>query len=327
MACQLFASPWPRQPDAIPPSDLQAADEEDGPALAVRSGMASCSRLRWGAMIRALIVPGEGDAPSPDQDVKQCHRPLPGGRATKTTRANTYASSNRRNEGYVGRAIVNGTDDLANPWLALPESPDYVLADDLAILRRFPKAIDKLVFAGMPGPFVGNPLTARLLLLALHPGFVDSDIEAARDQAIQGPWRDALQLRDGALFHPVAQAQQAVGGSPWWPKKLRRLMETVGAETVMARVAAAEWFPYVSRKLVEIPELLPSQAFTFQVVRKALEHGALPVIMIGNAQWLDSVPELAHYRVIIIRNWQNPTITPGNMKSDEWKRVVAALRA
>ena len=223
--------------------------------------------------------------------------------------------------------MANKTDDLANPWLALPEAPDYVLADDLAILRRFPKAMDKLVFAGMPGPFVGNPLTARVLLLALHPGFVDGDVEAARDQAIQGPWRDALQLREDTLFHPIAPAQEAVGGSPWWPKKLRRLMETVGVEAVMAGVAAAEWFPYVSRKLVEIPELLPSQAFSFQVVRKALQHGALPIIMVGNAQWLESVPELARHHVIIIRNWQNPTITPGNMESGEWERVVTALQA
>lgn len=254
-------------------------------------------------------------------------RTLPGRRATKTTRAYTCASIKRYDEESEGKAVANRTDDLDNPWLALPEAPEYVLADDLAILRRFPMAMDKLVFAGMPGPFVGNPLMARVLLLALHPGFVDSDAEAARDQAIQGPWRDALQLRDGALFHPIEPGHQAACGSPWWPKKLRRLIETVGAETVMARVAAAEWFPYVSRKLVEIPELLPSQAFTFQVVRRALEHGAQPIIMVGSAQWLESVPELARHRVITIRNWQNPTITLGNMESDEWERVVTVLRA
>jgi hypothetical protein len=187
--------------------------------------------------------------------------------------------------------------------------------------------MDRLVFAGMPGPFVGNPLTARVLLLALHPGFVDSDLEAADNQAIQEPWRDALQLRDGAIFHPVHPDQEVVGGSPWWPKKLRRIIETVGLSTVMSRVAAAEWFPYVSRSLVEIPQLLPSQAFTFQVVRQALEHGAQPVIMTGGTQWRRSVPELTQHGLITLRNWQNPTITPGNMEPDEWERVVGALRA
>src|SRR5258708_7337759 len=195
---------------------------------------------------------------------------------------------------------MDKTSALANPWLELPESPPYVLPDDLAILRRFPSAMGKLVFAGMPGPFVGNPLTARVLLLALHPGFVDSDIEAAENQAIQ---------------------------APWWPRKLRRVIETAGAETVMNSVAAAEWFPYVSRKLVEIPQLLPSQTFTFQVVRGALERGAQPVIMTGRAQWLRSVSELAHDSVITLRNWQNQTFTPGNMESGEWERVVSALRS
>ncbi len=95
----------------------------------------------------------------------------------------------------------------------------------------------------------------------------------------------------------------------------------------MNSVAAAEWFPYVSRKLVEIPQLLPSQTFTFQVVRGALERGAQPVIMTGRAQWLRSVSELAHDSVITLRNWQNPTVTPGNMESGEWERVVSALRS
>ena len=122
-------------------------------------------------------------------------RTLPGRRATKTTRAYTCASIKRYDEESEGKAVANRTDDLDNPWLALPEAPEYVLADDLAILRRFPMAMDKLVFAGMPGPFVGNPLMARVLLLALHPGFVDSDAEAARDQAIQGPWRDTSASR------------------------------------------------------------------------------------------------------------------------------------
>jgi hypothetical protein len=49
--------------------------------------------------------------------------------------------------------------------------------------------------------------------------------------------------------------------------------------------------------------------------------------MIGSAQWLESVPELAQHRVITLRNWQNPTITSGNMESGEWERVVTALQA
>src|SRR5258708_9482076 len=121
---------------------------------------------------------------------------------------------------------MDKTSALANPWLELPESPPYVLPDDLAILRRFPSAMGKLVFAGMPGPFVGNPLTARVLLLALHPGFVDSDIEAAENQAIQGPWRQGLRLPHGALFHPLHPAPQIGGRSPSWASKIPRVLET-----------------------------------------------------------------------------------------------------
>jgi len=46
----------------------------------------------------------------------------------------------------------------------------------------------------------------------------------------------------------------------------------------------------------------------------------------SRALWLGSVPELAHEDVITLRNWQNPAISPGNMKPSEWQRVLAALR-
>jgi hypothetical protein len=239
--------------------------------------------------------------------------------------SNALAMSFRVGDTVTGM-IADGAH-LANPWLDLPESPRYVLPADLAVLRKFPKAMSDLFFVGMPGPFIGNPLSARVILLALHPGFVDSDLEAAGNEAIQGPWLEALQLREGAIFHTIHPDQEAAGGSPWWPKKLRRLIEAVGAEAVMEHVAAVEWFPYVSRRLVEIPELLPSQKFAFEVVRGALKRGAQVIIMIGGAQWLKSVPELGRSNLITIRNWQNPTITPGNMEPGEWERVVGLLSA
>jgi hypothetical protein len=75
-----------------------------------------------------------------------------------------------------------------------------------------------------------------------------------------------------------------------------------------------------------LPEV-PSQKFAFEVVRGALKRGAQVIIMIGGAQWLKSVPELGRSNLITIRNWQNPTITPGNMEPGEWERVVGLLSA
>ena len=63
-------------------------------------------------------------------------------------------------------------DQRVNPWLDLPVSPPYVLPEDLAVLRRYPRALASLVFAGPPGPFIGNPSSARVILLSL--GIPDS---------------------------------------------------------------------------------------------------------------------------------------------------------
>ena len=216
-------------------------------------------------------------------------------------------------------------DQRVNPWLDLPVSPPYVLPEDLAVLRRYPRALASLVFAGPPGPFIGNPSSARVILLSLNPGFDEGDIDAASNEAIRLPWLDALTLREDAIFHPIHPDQARVGGSPWWPRKLRALTDVLGVNAVMTGLACVEWFPYASRKFVPIDDRLPSQQFTFELVGSALARGAEVIIMRSRALWIRSVPGLADQHVITLINNQNPAISPGNMKPSEWKRVLAAL--
>jgi len=150
-------------------------------------------------------------------------------------------------------------DDDPNPWLHLPKTAPYVLPENLAALRRSsPRALANLVFAASPGPFIGNSLTAQVILLSLNPGWDESDLEAASNEAIQIPWLKPLRLRDDAVFHPIDPDLIRAGGSPYWSRKLRALIEAVGAGAVMAGVACVEWFPYQSRKFVPVNEPLPS---------------------------------------------------------------------
>ena len=164
-----------------------------------------------------------------------------------------------------------------------------------------------------------------MVLLGLNPGFDEGDLDAASNEAIQLPWLDALRLRDSAIFHRLHPDQARVGGSLWWPQRLRALTDILGVNAVMTGLACAEWFPYASRKFIPIGEPLPSQKFTFELVRSAVARGALLIIMRSRALWTKSVPELADQRVITLINNRNPTISPGNMKPSERKRLLAAL--
>src|SRR5260221_2965285 len=79
-----------------------------------------------------------------------------------------------------------------NPWLALDGSAPYVLGCDNEVFKRFPKYRDKFGgFPGPPGPFIGNPLTARVMLLSLNPGRDEAvDRDADRNPVIVNAWLD-----------------------------------------------------------------------------------------------------------------------------------------
>lgn len=213
----------------------------------------------------------------------------------------------------------------ANPWLGLPKSSPYVLADDLAVFRHFPAAMANFVFDGPPGPFIGNPRKAGVILLGLNPGFVESDRDAASNETIRSAWLEACRLRDDAIFHPLHPDQLRASGSDWWLRHLRAVIGVAGADAVMTGLACVEWFPYPSRRFVRIGVPLPSQDFSFELVQSALRRGSVPIIMRSRDLWLSSVPELARQNAIELHNKRNPTISPGNMDPDEWERVVAAL--
>jgi hypothetical protein len=68
---------------------------------------------------------------------------------------------------------------IANPWLSLdPSAPPYVLDMD----RRFAEPHNakerpehRLMLNSIPEPFIGDPKTARLVLLSLNPGHCAAD--------------------------------------------------------------------------------------------------------------------------------------------------------
>ena len=62
--------------------------------------------------------------------------------------------------------------EMINPWTALPNDPvdgRYVLPADWTILERSPKLVARLRLDLVPIPYMGDPRTSDVLLLALSP--------------------------------------------------------------------------------------------------------------------------------------------------------------
>ena len=95
----------------------------------------------------------------------------------------------------------------------------------------------------------------------------------------------------------------------------------------MARgLACIELFPYHSRNYRPLGVTLSSQAYTFQLVRQAMQRSALLVMMRAKRFWLAAVPELATYPYVQLKNVQNVSVSPNNLPAGVFERIVDRLR-
>jgi hypothetical protein len=219
-----------------------------------------------------------------------------------------------------------------NPWAALEDRAPYVLPGDAPLIDRFnrssygvePWAIHLDV---PPTPFTGN-LEGAVVLLNLNPGY--SDLHP--DEFSDGAYRASVlaNLRQDTIPHTFMLLdpvwRQTKAGHRWWSRKARELVEVVGLEAVTAHLLVVEWCPYHSRKFRDLPALLPSQSFGFDVVRQAMERDAVIVAMRSFKKWSLAVPELTGYdNYFELRNVQNPTLSRRNCPDGAFERMVAAL--
>lgn len=69
---------------------------------------------------------------------------------------------------------------------------------------------------------------------------------------------------------------------------------------------------------------LPSQDYNFRLVLNAVDRGAIIILMRGLQRWLRAVPKLNEYdKVLILKNVQQPTISPNNCP--RFEEVVRAI--
>jgi hypothetical protein len=216
---------------------------------------------------------------------------------------------------------------MHNPWADLPGSAPFVLADDAPLLPRALERSTDLVLDILPEPFVGNPETAKVFFLLLNPGYVPEDVEVNKDPYFVRQNRANLLHRAQPSFYYLDERLDYSGGYIWWAKKLNGLVKagfTLGE--LAERICCVEYLPYHSVNYRHSKQILPSQHYGFELVRKATAQGKVIVVMRSERIWLDAVPELAGADYIKLHNPQNTAISPGNMPPEAFDRLVAALR-
>ncbi len=172
-----------------------------------------------------------------------------------------------------------------------------------------------------------GPTDAPIVLLNLNPGYDESDVANYAPEARASMIRASLthNLSPDAAFYFLDDTFTGTGGEYWWKRKLNPLIREVGLDRVRRRVQVIEYVPYKSKMFWDLPEALPSQAYTFALAAAAVARGAIVVAMRAHDRWVASVPQLAGSDLHRLKNPQNVTIGQGNCPT-AWPRLIAALQ-
>lgn len=214
---------------------------------------------------------------------------------------------------------------MLNPWSAIPAVPPFVLPMDSAYVEAanadcVPYAPDWLHTGRLPEPRSG-PRDAPILLLQINPSYDVATMREALSDVSVAEQRAAL--ADEQAAHACLAR-----GDAWWRRAFAQPIARFGQARVAQAVCSVEYFPYPSQRFAHAYWRLPSQEYQFALVREALARGALIVVTRGLSLWLGAVPELAAQcdrTVLLSRNPQRVSISPGNLPEGGFARVLAAI--
>lgn len=152
-------------------------------------------------------------------------------------------------------------------------------------------------------------------MLTLNPSLSPEDAETHARPEFCRLARLSLEHRLAPYPFLHLQPNGDTSGSRWWKTRTRELVEEVGFDAVARKLACVQFMPYHSTKFKKSRSLLPSQNYSFNLVRKAMERKAEIVVMRSDALWINAIPELANYKHLhCAANPRSPYLSRGNLK-------------
>lgn len=222
-----------------------------------------------------------------------------------------------------------------NPWTATPPSPPYVLEADRPYVESWNQVIAarrdhaRLHLEVLPEPAAG-PRDAPLVLLNLNPGWSGTEpidlLPPDRVAALRA------NLADDPADHIqpyLTDAFADTAGGQWGRRCLRQVVARsgIGYEDLARRVLSVEFHGYHSEKWAPLPVTLPSQWYGFDLVTRAIERGAIIVVLRGGTHWDVAVPGLHGYpRRFSTNTARTALVSPGNLPKGVFDLVVDAIQ-
>ena len=229
-----------------------------------------------------------------------------------------------------------GADGWSNPWrnfqpgedgsMVHPADARFVAIYQGEIGSKDPR--HELVVGAWPEPWVGPVLSAPVLVLGANPGWAEgSDVE------VHNRYSDLFRTNLTGAEPNIwlrAELEDSPGGRWYRNSLLKDVLGRAGGvrlDNVASRLAYVDLHGYHSRSWHAFKVTVPTQQATFELVRRRLiDERVVVIISRCGAEWRSSVPELAdHPHVYAMRSTQQVRLSPGNLPSEGWAALVAAL--
>ena len=150
-----------------------------------------------------------------------------------------------------------------------------------------------------PEPWIGDT-KANLLVLLANPGATRGDVSGVKQKGADiinqlsiANLNHSIKDYPHFFFNPILEGTD---GHTWYKKRFRHLIEVTDAQNVSKKVLSCELVPYHSFSWKKPSVMPPTQSYTFEIVRNAIERGAIILIGRGKADWFKHVPELSKYK-------------------------------
>jgi len=183
---------------------------------------------------------------------------------------------------------------LGNPWLDLKKiNGEYVAECDRGHVSSLKY---DLAFDTLPWPYMGDPENAAVYVLSkstIHKHALEVGDGEQREKAIRN---NLAHSHPGRL--PLLQMDPEFNGTgfqEWWRDKLRYVIHETSEEAVARFMFVAQYIPYSHKNKIDKPPELPSQKYTFALVRKAMAAGKTIVLMYPKREWYEAIPQLESY--------------------------------
>ena len=220
---------------------------------------------------------------------------------------------------------------MNNPWVDLPRRyPPFVLPQEYRLIRAFNDEVrtadHHIRTELLPEPYLGCP-DAPVVLLGLNPGFSEHDAPFYAVPHVRAVWEKNLlhESMEFPFYLLNPGLPQGVGGPRWWRKKLNQPLKIAGDRLTASSFFCIEYFPYHSRRYRPLGTTLPSQEYSFWLLRRAMKRNALVIVTRSRKIWEEAVPELRRYpKAFALRSPQNVAISPRNCP-EGWPHILKVL--